>query len=308
VPGPRGSGKLFPVHLDDMKIFCDVVETSSFSRAASMNSLTQTAVTRKIQAIEARLGCRLIDRGRGQRSQLPTPAGTLFYEGCRAILARHQALVEQLGEARDEPGGTLRVETVYSVGLHEIARHVKTFLRRYPRANIHLECNRSNRIYDNCLTERTDLGIVAYPRERPRIGVIALSSDHMVMICAPDHPLARRRRVALADLQETPFVAFEKDIPTRQAVDRTAAEAGAALDIQAEFDNIETIKRSVEVGLGISVVPRGTVAREAKAGILRAVPLVPACERPIGIIYKRSRPFSVLAKRFIDILLEPDAD
>jgi DNA-binding transcriptional LysR family regulator len=292
------------MRLDDMKVFCDVVETGSFSRAATLNSLTQTAVTRRIQAIEEQVGSRLIERSKGRRDHAPTPAGQIFYEGCREILSRFRSLVEQIGEATNELSGTLRVETVYSVGLHELARYVKAFLKRYPRAQITLEYNRSNRIYDNCLTERADLGIVAYPVEHRNIGVIPLRSDRLVMIAAPDHPLSGRAEVGFGDLGGTPFVAFEKDIPTRIAVDRQAEEVGTRLDILMEFDNIETIKRSVEVGLGISVVPMATVVQETRIGTLRAVPLVPVVERPIGIIYKRSRPFTATMQRFVDVLVE----
>jgi DNA-binding transcriptional LysR family regulator len=292
--------------LDDLKVFCDVVETGSFSRAAALNSLTQTAVSRKIQSIEARLACRLVERSKGRRGTTPTPAGTLFYEGCRELLARYRDLVDRIGESRGEVTGTVRVETVPSVGLHELTRPVKAFLRRYPRATIHLEYNRSNRIYDDCLTERVDLGIVAYPVEQPRIGVVRLKADRLVLICAPDHPLAGRSAVSFRDLERTPFVTFATDIPTRLAIDRHAAEAGATLDVSMEVDNIETIKRSVEVGLGISVVPGVTILQEIRVGSLVAVPIEPACERPIGVIYKRSRPFTLTMRRFIDVLLEAE--
>jgi DNA-binding transcriptional LysR family regulator len=296
------------MRLDDMKVFCDVIETGSFSRAAALNSLTQTAVSRKIQSIEEQVGSRLVERSKGRRGHAPTPSGQLFYEGCREILSRYRTILEKIAESRNEVSGTIRVETVYSVGLHELARHVKAFLKRYPRAHIYLEYNRSNRIYDNCLTERADLGIVAYPVEHRNIGVIPLRSDRLVMICAPDHPLARRKKVEFADLAGTPFVAFEKDIPTRIAVERRAEEAGVTLDILMELDNIETIKRSVEVGLGISVVPQATVVQEVRIGTLCVVTLEPLVERPIGIIYKRSRPFTETMQRFVDVLVEGDGE
>lgn len=285
-----------------MKIFSDVVETGSFSRAAALNSLTQTAVSRRVQAMEERLGCRLINRSKGRRGHAPTPAGTLYYKGCQEILARHRELVERIGETRGEVAGVVRVETVYSVGLHELPQHVKQFLRRYPKARIHLEYNRTNRIYDNCLSERADLGIVAYPTEQARIGVMPMRNDRLVMICAPDHKLARRRGVGFEDLDGVPFIGFEKDIPTRRAIDRHAAASGVTLDVAMEFDNIETIKRSVEVGLGVSVVPRNTVVQEVRVGTLSAVALSPAIDRPIGIIYKRGRPFTLTARRFVELL------
>lgn len=295
---------LVAVRLDDMKVFCDAIETGSFSRAASLNSLTQTAVSRRIQAIEETVGARLVERSKGRRGHAPTPAGKLFYDGCREILARYRQTVERIADSGDEVSGAIRVETVYSVGLHELARHVKVFLKRYPRAQIALEYNRSNRIYDDCLTERADLGIVAYPEEQRFLGVIPLRSDRLAVICSPDHPLAKRSHAGFADLAGTPFVAFERDIPTRIAIDRHAEAAGVRLEVWMELDNIETIKRSVEVGLGVSVVPRATVVQEARVGTLAVVPLEPAVERPIGIIFKRSRPFTKTMQRFVDVLVD----
>lgn len=285
-----------------MKVFCDVIETGSFSRAAALNSLTQTAVSRKIKAIEDRLGCRLVIRSKGRRGHATTAEGELYYEGCREILGRYRELVERIAESKGEVSGVVRVETVYSVGLHELPQHVKTFLRLYPKARIHLEYDRTNRIYDDCLSERVDLGIVAYPAEQQRIGVIPLRTDRLVAICAPDHALAQRKRLTLADLEGVPFIGFEPDIPTRRAIDRQAGDAGVALEVLMEFDNIETIKRSVEVGLGVSVVPRNTVVQEVRVGTLVAIPLVPAIDRPIGVIFKRGRPFTLTARRFVELL------
>ena len=295
------------MQLDDMKIFCDIVDTGSFSRAAALNSLTQAAVSRKIQAIESRLGALLIDRSKGRRGHAATPAGAVFYEGCRDILARYRSLAERIGETSGEATGTVRVATIYTVGLHELPRHVRAFLQQYPNARIQLEYNRTNRIYDDCLSGRIDLGIVAYPTEQPRIAVAPLRSDRLVVICAPDHPLARRRSLSLSHLAGTPFISFEKDIPTRQAIDRHAAAARVQLDIGMEFDNIETIKRSVELGLGVSVVPSMTVVQEVRVGSLCAIPLRPVIDRPIGVIFNRSRTLSVAARRFIDLLRAPDA-
>ena len=294
------------MQLDDMKVFCDIVDAGSFSRAATINSLTQAAVSRKVQAIEAQLGVLLIDRSKGRRGNAATPAGVVFYEGCRDILARYRDLTGRINETAGEATGTVRVATVYTVGLHELPRHVRSFLQSYPRARIQLEYNRTNRIYDDCLSERIDLGIVAYPTEQSRIAVAPLRTDRLVLICAPDHPLAGRRSVSLAHLTNTAFIGFEKDIPTRQAIDRHAVAADVRLEVAMEFDNIETIKRSVELGLGVSLVPSITVAQEVRVGSLCAVPLRPVIDRPIGVIYKRGRTLSVAARRFIELLRAPD--
>ena len=255
------------MHIETLKTFCDLVESGSFSKAARQNFVSQSAVSQQLRALEAHYGRRLVERGPG-RPVLLTDAGRLLYSEGKAILERFRTLDQRLREGAEVMAGTVRVATVYSLGLHTLPPYVKQFLAQHPQVNVRVEYSRTDRVYEACLDGTIDLGIVAQPSRRARIEVIPLRPEPLVLVCSPEHRLARRRKVPLGQLEGEPFVAFERNVPTRKAIDRILKEHRVSVSIVTEFDNIETIKRSVEAGLGVSIVPQNSVRNEAKARTL----------------------------------------
>jgi DNA-binding transcriptional LysR family regulator len=293
------------MQIESLKVFCDLVDTRSFSQAAARNSISQSAVSQQVRALEDRYGKKLIERSRS--GVIPTPAGARFYEGCREILEHYTALGEDLASIGKTVRGSVRVATIYSVGLQELQPLVKEFLKTYPKVNIHLEYSRTAKIYEDLIRGAIDLGIVAYPAARPHIDVVPFREDPMVLICRPGSELAGRRRIEIQQLGGHRFVGFERNIPTRKMVDEILRENGLIPDYAMEFDNIETIKRSVEVGQGVAIVPRVTVEHEVRAGTLKAVGLNPGFSRPVGIIHRKGKVFSTAARRFIELLTRAPA-
>src|SRR5512143_2138946 len=135
------------MQIETLKIFCDVIETQSFSKAASLNYISQSAVSQQIRGLEEKYDRKLIERGK--RSLAPTQAGHVLYQGAKDLLERFRLVENRLQVLSNAIAGTLRVATIYSVGLHELPPYLKEFLRRYPSANIHLEYGRANKIYDD---------------------------------------------------------------------------------------------------------------------------------------------------------------
>jgi DNA-binding transcriptional LysR family regulator len=278
-----------------------VIETQSFSRAASLNGISQSAVSQQIRGLEERYRRRLIERGK--RNLAPTEAGRIFYDGAKEILDRFRVMENRLQILSQIVTGSLKLATVYSVGLHELPPYIKEFIRRYPSANIHVEYTRVNKIYDDLIGNVVDLGIVAYPATRPGIEVLPFKTDHLVLICHPDHPLATKKSVDLKALNGQNFVGFEKDIPTRRAIDRLLRASHTNVRMVMELDNIETIKRAVEIDAGVSVVPSATVLNEQHAGTVRVVRLEGEdFERPLGILLKRGRERSQVMGKLIELL------
>ncbi len=291
------------MQVETLKIFCDVIETQSFSKAAMLNYISQSAVSQQIRGLEEKYDRKLIERGK--RNLAPTQAGRLLYEGAREILERFRMMENRIQVLSKTIAGSLRVATVYSVGLHELPPYLKEFLRRYPSANIHVEYSRANKIYDDLVSGTVDLGIVAYPVRRSGIEVTPFREDQLVMICAPDHPLAKSKKIEVSKLARNRFIAFERDIPTRRAIDRILRQRGVPVEIVMEFDNIETIKRAVEIGAGISIVPAMTIRSEVQSGALVAVEFVGGdLKRPLGVLSKKGKEKTQVMERFIDVLLE----
>ena len=295
------------MQIETLKIFCDLVETQSFSQAAERNFVTQSAVSQQIRTLEEKFKRRLLERVRGRRDLHLTPAGEAFYEASREVLRAYGQLEENMRVLTGTVSGTVRVATVYSVGLHELPPVVREFMALYPQAKIDLEYSRTTRVVRDVTSGAVELGIVAYPEKKRGLEVVELGGDRLVLICPPGHPLSRRKKVRAVELNEQDFVLFERDVPTRRATDRLLRSHGVNIRRVAEFDNIETIKRAVEVGLGLAIVPRLSVKDERKVGRLAVVELAePEWTRTVGVIYRSDRTLSTAAKKFVELLLKKE--
>jgi DNA-binding transcriptional LysR family regulator len=291
------------MQIESLKVFCDVVESQSFSKAAVLNFVSQSAVSQQIRSLEEKYDQKLIERGK--RNLTPTQAGQFLYEAAKEILARLEALEQRVQKISRSVSGTVRVATIYSVGLHEMHPYLSEFMRRFPGVHVRVEYDRSNRIYDAVASNAIDIGIVAYPARRSGVDILPFKSDELVLVCPPGHPLGGFQRIDLRKLTGQPYIAFDRDIPTRRAIDRILRENAVHVSIAMEFDNIETIKRAIEIGTGISILPRMTVEREAALGALQVVPFAkPSHSRPLGILVKRGREIPTAMQRFLDVLLE----
>ncbi len=289
------------MHIETLKVFCDIIESGSFSYAASQNFVTQSAVSQQVRSLEDKYDCRLIERGRS--SVKPTAAGQVLYNASKDIVRRFMEVENKLRGMGSVVAGSIRVGTVYSVGLHELPPYVGEFLRNYPAVNVHLEYQRSNKVYEDLLEGRIDLGVVAYPAKRSQIVSVPFRHDELVLVVPADSPLAKQSKVSLAQLGGQKFVGFERDIPTRKAADRILREHGVRPVYSMEFDNVETIKRAVEIGLGVAIVPGLTVENECARGVLKALEFQEGTVmRPLAIIYKRGHELVPAARKFIELL------
>lgn len=290
------------MHIETLKTFCDLIETGSFSKAAALNFITQSAVSQQVKSLERRFDQQLIERGQ-RKGVAPTEAGKIFYTECKEILERYSALEERMRDKSPVVAGTIKVATVYSIGLHELPPYVKQFIKAHPQVKVHIEYSGADKVYEACLNNAIDFGIVALPLKRPNIAVIPFRNDKLIIVCGPEHRLARRRRVSVEALAGEDFIAFERDIPTRKTIDRILKQSKVSVNYRMEFDNIETIKRSVEAGIGVSILPETAVANEVRNKQLVALNFTEGVfTRPIGIIHRKGKVFSEAARQFVNML------
>ncbi len=293
------------MQLETLKVFCDVVETKSFSKAAVLNFISQSAVSQQMRSLEEKYDHKLIERGK--RNLAPTLAGQILYEVSKDILLRIENMETRLQQLSKSVVGEVRVATIYSVGMHELHPYLTEFMRRYPGARVRMEFSRANKIYEAVVGNTADVGIVAYPARRSGLDILPFRNDELVMVCHPSHPLAKYKKVELRKLEGQPFVAFERDIPTRRAVDRILRSHRIKVKVAMEFDNIETIKRAIEINAGVSVLPSMTVEREVGLGTLTSVRFSKqSYYRPLGVLVKRGREIPTVMRRFLDVLLEEE--
>ncbi|MBX7157261.1 MAG: LysR family transcriptional regulator [Verrucomicrobiae bacterium] len=289
------------MQLGCFKVFRDLVDVQSFSKAGDLNKVSQSAVSQQVKTLETQFGMPLLER-HGKKFSL-TSEGEIIYEASRELTQIYEKLQHRFQELNNIMTGTIRVVTVYSIGLHELPVYLKTFLKNYPSVNIHLEYRRSNQVYEDILHGIADIGLVAFPVTRKNIKIEPFRKDNLVAICKPTHPLASQTHATLPDLAPHKFIAFEPDIPTRQAIDKMFHDIGFEIKPIMEFDNIETVKRAVEIDAGIAIVPRATVIQEANNGFLKILELTGGdYSRPLGILYQQNRIFSPAQKKFLEIL------
>ena len=294
------------MNLDTLRLYYDVVRLRSFSRAAAAGGVSQSAASQAVQQLEAELDAILLDRSR--RPLEPTAEGRGFYDACRGLLSGFEKARADLAASRQRVEGTVRVAAIYSVGLHDMSRHMQPFMAAYPNARVRLECLHPHKVVDAVLNDEADLGILSYPVASRALAVLPLREEPMLVVTHPSHPLARRRRVSPADLDGARFVAFDHDLPIRRAIDRALKQHGVKVDVAMEFDNVETIKQAIGIAAGISILPAPTVQKESEIKTLAAVELaLPGLVRPVAIIHRRGRHLTAAVSRFIAQLREDDA-
>ena len=289
------------MNLKALKIFCDIVSRRSFSRAAEDNGISQSHASQVVGQLEAHLGVRLIERSK--RPLAATKEGEVFFAGCRRLVAQYDALEDEVRTLHDDVAGRVRVAAIYSVGLHLMSRHVQEFTSRHPRANVRLEYLHPERVLESVERGDADIGIVSYPRSTRTIEAEPWREEPIVLVCAPANAFAGRVQVSLAELHGQRMVGFDQDLVIRHELDRAIAARAAEPVVALAFDNIETIKRAVEIDAGVALLPEPTVGREVAAGTLVAVRIADAeLVRPLGIIHARGKPLGPTARRFVELL------
>jgi DNA-binding transcriptional LysR family regulator len=289
------------MHLKSLKVFCDVVGRRSFSRAAEENGISQSGASQVVNQLERHLGTKLIDRSK--RPFTLTPEGEIYYGGCRKLVERYFSLEDRVRTLHDEVAGRVRVASIYSVGLHHMDRYLHEFLSLYPKANVRLEYLHPHKVYEAVENDHADLGLVSYPKSSRTVKAISWRQEPMVLVCAPAHRFAKRKNVSLEEVSREPIVGFDSDLTIRREIDRVLDQHHGEVNVVMEFDNIETIKRAVEIDAGVSLLPKPTVVREVETGTLAAVPIsAHELVRPLGIIHRRGKDLGVTARRFIELL------
>src|SRR5579862_1025363 len=276
------------MQIENFKIFADLVETKSFSKAAKLNDITQSAVSQQARAMERHLKTLLIDRSQKQ-FQL-TREGQRLYEAAKEILLQYDRLTSELQEMKKIISGTIRLSTIYSIGLHELPPYIKKFLHDYPSVNVRVEYRRSNLVYEDILHNSVDFGLVAFPVKARQIEILPFHNDRLVLIAHPHHPLVKGGEVEIKQLAGHKFIGFDPDIPTRKAVDQIFRDHKLEIEPVMEFDNIETVKRAVEIDHGIAIVPQATVVQEHRQGTLAVLHFKGReFTRPLAILHRKGR-------------------
>jgi len=296
------------LNYESLKLFKDIAQSRSFSRGAAMNDVSQSAASQHVQDLEKWLGTQLLDRA--TRPLAVTPAGQMYVDFCRDVLRRKEEFEGALDRLKQQVEGTVRVASIYSIGLSEMAQLEEEFSKRQPEAQLSVEYLRPEKVYSSVLADECDLGLVSYAEASREITVIPWRQEEMLVATAPDHPLARRRQLTADDLNGIEFIGFDEDLPIRREVDRFFREQGIEVTRTLHFDNLQMIKEAVAHGVGVSILPSRIMRDEVMQGRLVAIPIAASkLFRPLGIIHRKRKHFHLAAQAFLELLQEkPTAD
>jgi len=289
------------MHIEALKIFCDLAQLRSFSKTAEKNFVSQSAVSQQLAQLELAHKCQLVDRQK--RPIELTKEGQLLYNAARDMLDRYEQLKNDLIALKSSGGGRLNVAAIFSIGMHALQNYVKKFMLRFPDVNVNIEYLSPNKIYDDVLAGEVDIGIVAVPTKNKRLEVYDFEDEPLVLVCSPKHPLAKESVIDIHKLQFERFISFGADIPTRGWIDSILQRYNVIVQPVMEFDNIETIKRAVEINSGISILPKTAIVQELTNGTLKAINFSNEnFFRPTGIIVRKDKMIGPAGKYFIELL------
>ncbi len=289
------------MHIEMLKLFCDLADFRNFSKTAEKNLISQSAVSQQLAQLELVHKCQLINRKK--RPIELTKAGQLFYQAAKDIIERHEQLKNELKMLQKTSVSRINVAAIFSIGMHTLPDYVKKFMVSYPNVNVHIEYFSASRIYELVLAGDIDIGLVAVPKRDKRLEVYDFEDELLVLACSAKHPLAYESQVDIHRLQFERFIAFEKDVPTRTWIDGILERYNISVRPVMEFDNIETVKRAVEINSGISILPQAAIIQEVSTGTIKAINFSnERFIRPTGIIVRKGKILSQTGRYFIELL------
>ena len=285
----------------------DIAQHRNVSKAAKLNSISQSAASQAVQELERELDILLFDRS--TRPLTVTPAGRLYLEYCRDVLRREEELEISLTSLKKETHGRVRLAAIYSVGLSEMSDIEANFAERFPDAGLFVEYLRPERVWEAVVEDRADLGLMSYAESSREVVALPWREEEMVVAIGPDHALAHRKSVSASALAGEPFIGFDADLPIQTQIERYLRDHKVTVELTLHFDNIEMIKQAVAHGAGISLMPLRVMREDLRQGRLIALRLNPPdLYRPVRIVHRRRKMFNEATRGLLALLQEQKAN
>jgi DNA-binding transcriptional LysR family regulator len=287
---------------DQLASFLEVAKLNSFSRAAEKIYRTQPAISAQVRLLEQECGEKLFDRS-GKKVQM-TPAGEILKRYAEKLLGLQKEALQAIAELNQTPRGKLYIGANEATCLYVLPKTFAKFKQLYPLVQISIYRNFSHKIVQKVQEGAVDLGIVTLPQSAPNMEVISVFKDEVQVVVPKTHALAKNRSVTVEELAQYPLI-LPKTGHTRVVIDRLLRDFRDRLQISMELASVETQKKFVGAGLGISLISRAYAQSDVAAGILKLIPLAgQKLFRELGLIYRRDRYLSLPAKVFLEVVRE----
>lgn len=288
------------MELDQITAFLEVARQQSFSRAAEKLYRTQPAISAQIRLLELECGHKLFDR-LGRKIFL-TRSGEVLLEYGQKLVGLHRETLQRVREAHGTAGGKLLVGANEATCLYVLPQVFAEFKRKYPQVGISIYRNFSHKILQKMAENQIDVGIVTLPVTQNNLKVTPIFEDELQVVVPAGHRFAKRASLKLEEMAAEPLI-FPKGGHTREILEKLFHKQRDELHISMELASVESIKKFVGAGLGISLLSSSFAQMETKSGVLKLIPLQGTkIVRKLGLVYRTDRDLSRAAQGFAEIV------
>ena len=288
-----------------LRVFRTVAEERGFSRAAVRLFRTQSAVSQAVRRLEEELRADLFDRT--THVVRLTEAGKTLMAYAERVLAVTDEAERAVREVLDVKRGRV-VIGANEAGLEVLLPLIGRFRESRPGVEFEVKRSPSRLLAAEVLATALDFGVVTFVPQEPGLRTVVLASDELVVLSHPSHPFAKKERVTLEEFGRATVIAHSDPSPARERVLRTYSERGVALNIKVSLPSLDGVKRAVERGMGVALLPRRTALTEIASGRLAATTL-PELRRPrdLRLVYRAAGNFGPAAHAFLEMVKESRA-
>jgi DNA-binding transcriptional LysR family regulator len=289
------------MELTQLEFFVTVVEEGSFSKAAERVYRTQPAVSIAIRRLEDEVGAPLFERS--QKTPTLTEAGEMIYDYAKRMLALRDEARDVVAELRSLQRGRVRIGANESTSLYLLPHLILQFREQYPNVKVEIFRHVSDRLPREVLDRGVDFALLAFEPAHSDLESFPVLHDELVLIMHPEHQLATRDSVTISELGNESFLAHNVKTASRTKVVEAFAQNHTPLNISLELATVETIKRFVQLKIGLAFVPRMCVTEELERGTLATVPVQGLTYfRTLWATHRRQMTFSHAASAFLEVL------
>ena len=291
------------MNIETLKVFKDLIETGSFSKAGEINYVSQSAISQQIKKLEIVYKSKLLTRV-SNKIHL-TSSGETLYKAAKKILITYDDAIGSIRQSViDKKSAKIKISTIYSVGTYVLQSYIRRFMKVSPMTEVNVEYKRFSQVYNDIALGRADFGVLSChsPINNKNLSVSYMCEEEMVLITAAGGKFSKMKSINIHDMFGTDFILFDKAFPSRKYIDSVFKKNKIKVNVKMEVDNIETIKTYVKSGLGFSIVPKSVIRKFEKdvdIHILKFLGIKMA--RTVSVIYNKNKKMSKAHKEFLEI-------
>lgn len=288
--------------INQLEVLIAVAREKSFSRAAEVLGRTQPAVSQAIRRLEIEIGERLFDRS--SKDGTLTASGEVLVDYARQMLNLRHSANTALREMKNLQSGKVTISANEHTVFY-LLPVIAEFRKQHPMIKVEVQRGVASRIPDQITAREAELGVISFKPSDSSLRSVSVMNDELLLIVAPIHRLSKRNSVSVRDLGDETFIAHNAPSPYRQKVIETFRKYDTRLNISVELPSLEAIKRLVETGIGVALVPKLSAQTEIATGQLKGLSVKEMkLERKLNIVYRKNSDLSHAAQEFLTIAKE----